>query len=253
MLFTLKKIISAFMIFPGIIILILAASVFLKEKKKIRAVNIFLIAVLYLMSVNPVANFFIRSVEKKERYAGKPAADVYILLGGGVIRGDDDISGKNMPVPDMVVRIVDTARLYKLYKKPIIFTGGSLSPGSNEAEVVKRYLIDLGVSGRDILLEDKSLDTVENAEYTKIIMDKNKFKKAVLVTSAFHMKRSELIFKRYGYDIVLNSAGSYSENKNESAFMDFLPDIHELRKTTLALRESIGYLFYKFQYTVRGV
>ncbi len=249
-MFALKKIISSFIIMPGILIMLLILSVIFRNKIKTWKLNVILIFFIYLVSIFPVANFFIGKIEKHSIYTGTPAADVIILLGGGYIQGVTDITGRNIPSPDMLVRIVEAVRLYNRYKLPIIFTGGPFEPGGGESLTVKRFLTDLGVNPNHIILEDKSIDTVENAAFVKAILGGSFHKKAVLITSAFHMKRSELIFKRYGFDMALHSAGGCHENREHLNFMDFLPDPHELGISSLALRELIGYNFYRFKFKV---
>ena len=48
-----------------------------------------------------------------------------------------------------------------------------------------------------IYIENKSQDTIENAKYTKKIIDKLNIKRFILVTSDFHMERSLAIFNYF--------------------------------------------------------
>ncbi len=117
------------------------------------------------------------------------------------MEGVPDISGTSIPSSDMTVRIVDAVRLYKKYKLPIIVSGGSVPGKVKEAVVVGRFLNDLGVKQKDIILEDLSMDTVENALNVKDIFKKKGYKKGLLVTSAYHIRRSEFLFKKTGLDV----------------------------------------------------
>jgi len=45
-------------------------------------------------------------------------------------------------------------------------------------------------------LEDKANSTYENALYSKQLVDKYKFKSAIIVTSNYHMRRSRLVFNK---------------------------------------------------------
>ena len=61
----------------------------------------------------------------------------------------------------------------------------------------------LGVPDDDILVEDQSRSTYENAKYSLEIMEAKKFKSAILVTSPYHTRRASMIFDRIFKDIEL--------------------------------------------------
>lgn len=68
-------------------------------------------------------------------------------------------------------------------------------PARSEAEAMKEYAVSLGVSEESIILEDTSKDTVGNAYFTKVnILEKNNWKKVIVVTSEFHLERTKFIF-----------------------------------------------------------
>ena len=112
--------------------------------------------------------------------APKPA-DVIIVLAG-----------------DSRVRVEHGVRLYQAgYANKILFAGGSHSPQITDAQIMERQALSLGVPQDDILLEEKSMSTYENAKYSLEIMQANKFKSAILVTSPHHTKRASIIFGRF--------------------------------------------------------
>lgn len=59
----------------------------------------------------------------------------------------------------------------------------------------KEYLVESGVDGSKILIEDKSVNTYQNAEYALKIMEQNNLKSAFVITSAVHAGRAKRIFK----------------------------------------------------------
>ena len=61
---------------------------------------------------------------------------------------------------------------------------------------MKRFLTDLGVPDPMIIVEDKSRDTIENARYARQICERRGFVRPILVTSAYHLKRSVLSFSK---------------------------------------------------------
>ncbi|NLM73873.1 MAG: YdcF family protein [Clostridiaceae bacterium] len=91
----------------------------------------------------------------------------------------------------------------------IIVSGGQ---GPNEpfpeALTMKKYLIDRGVSEEKIIVEDKSTSTRENFEFSRALMDEpgNEIIKVVFVTNEFHVFRSRILAKRFGFDAYALSA-----------------------------------------------
>jgi uncharacterized SAM-binding protein YcdF (DUF218 family) len=94
-------------------------------------------------------------------------------------------------------------------KDRIILAGGPLVWKYTWACLMKEEAILLGVPKKDILLEDKSRTTEEDAIFTKEIMDKYGYKSCILVTSPYHSHRATKIFKKVmGDKITVLSAPS---------------------------------------------
>ena len=92
-------------------------------------------------------------------------------------------------------------------KNRIIMAGGPVVWKHSWASLMKEHAEYLGIPGKDILLEDKSLTTEENARYTKEILQKNGYKSIILVTSPYHSRRAAVIFQKVlGKDIKVLSA-----------------------------------------------
>jgi uncharacterized SAM-binding protein YcdF (DUF218 family) len=69
-------------------------------------------------------------------------------------------------------------------------------PTVSEATVMKRYAEDHGVPGRVVHTEDKSLDTIGNALFTKTdIVEPNNWERLLVVTSKSHLPRTLKIFR----------------------------------------------------------
>lgn len=64
----------------------------------------------------------------------------------------------------------------------------------SEAEVMAKILNELKIHEEVIFLDDKSLDTFENAKNIAAMVQEKDFKNIVLVTSAYHMPRSVILF-----------------------------------------------------------
>lgn len=82
------------------------------------------------------------------------------------------------------------------YAPQIIMAGGPVVWRVTAAQIMKEQAVFLGVPAEDILLEERSTTTEENAEFTKDLMIANEFKSALLVTSPYHSRRASRIFHR---------------------------------------------------------
>jgi len=106
---------------------------------------------------------------------------------------------------DTFLRCLQAARLYKARPRPIIVSGGIVdlrTPGPKLAETMRDFLLSQGVKKEDLLVEKQSSTTYENAVLSGDILTQMGIDKLVLVTSAFHMRRSERCFRALGFQVV---------------------------------------------------
>ena len=89
-------------------------------------------------------------------------------------------------------RLQATLRLNKLFScEKIIVSGGVANEvaGVSEAAVMRNYLVNNGVESDKIVVEDKSLSTKENAEFSVPIAASLGATEILLCTSTEHMGR----------------------------------------------------------------
>jgi uncharacterized SAM-binding protein YcdF (DUF218 family) len=246
-MFILKKILTSMFLPLGFVIILLTLSA-LFMRKRLGACVVILAALIYALSISPTAELFMRPLEdayKPASLAEVNTCDAYVVLGGGITENVPDIDGKGALGAHALPRVVTAYRLYMRAKKPIIFSGGKIFNRVPEAEIAKRLLISLGVPPHHIITEGKSIDTYENAQYVKEIADKNQFKKIVLITSAFHMKRSYLLFNKRFQEIIPYPT-DYQISRGSYDVLSFLPNAWSLGLVEIAVKEYLGVLFYKF-------
>jgi uncharacterized SAM-binding protein YcdF (DUF218 family) len=124
--------------------------------------------------------------------------NVIIVLGDGTVR----LPGRSIVKPSALSysRILEAVRLYTLAKKRnhqcnILISGGDASgTGIAEAEAYRTVMTQLGVTDSDIILERRSMNTFQNAEFTESILHEQQFDKLFLVTSGLHLRRALLYF-----------------------------------------------------------
>lgn len=133
-----------------------------------------------------------------ERVAWK-AKNIIIVLGMRTERWGDLVVVPLVATP----RILETARLYRDCKASgkrclILASGGDpASNGMSEAAVMKRELVGIGIPSADVLVEERSGTTHENAENSRPILQKEAPDLTVLVTSGPHLKRALRLFEEF--------------------------------------------------------
>ena len=81
----------------------------------------------------------------------------------------------------------------------VIFSGGAEARrGEAEARIYADEAIRLGVAATDVIVEDRSRNTWENAKYTRPLLEKIHPGQVYLVTSGVHLGRSLLYFRHHG-------------------------------------------------------
>ncbi len=97
-------------------------------------------------------------------------------------------------------------KTYELYQgkfiNKILVSGGiNKVTGKNEAWEMSKKLIDLGVKQQDIILEDRSTNSLENVLFSKEIIDRkigfNNIKKIIAVVKHYHSRRALMTLKKY--------------------------------------------------------
>ncbi len=164
----------------------LRLSVFFRPNRKFifrAAVALFLLAVaaVLLAYFNPQKFLCVDS--------GNVSADVMVVLGGGAHE-----------------RPERAAELFKLHAAPRILVSGAGDAGFN-----RRILIANGVPASAIEIEDKSLTTRENAEFSIKRLRAEKVRSAIVVTSWYHSRRALATFEHYAPEIKFYSRPSYFE------------------------------------------
>lgn len=248
-MFLFKKALAPFLLPPGIFVLSLIVSGvwLLFKKRKTGIANIIIGCLLWAFSISPVHNALYMGLESSFYVPTNIAGDVIVLLGGGVHDKAADLSGIGAPSEEMSGRLVTALRLQKRLHVPIIVSSGKVfEHRSAGAPIVKRFLFDLGVPADDIIIEDRSRDTFENAAYTREICLSFGFKNPIVVTSASHLKRSVMIFEKVGLEVLPVPALFRSWQEKQYGWNDYLPGT--LRHAENAIHEYLGLVFYRFAY-----
>jgi uncharacterized SAM-binding protein YcdF (DUF218 family) len=244
--FLLKKTIAAVLLPPGILLLLFLAGMLL-VRKRFRSYLLILLLLVYALSIEPTKDLLLLPLENSYRvpeWNTIPHVDAIVVLGGGSLDNAPDIDGQGMLSSDSLARVVTAYRLHMRLGKPIIASGGA-SPGRKpESEIARDVLQKLGMKQELILTETESKDTAENALFVSSICRSKGWSRILLVTSAYHMRRSLMLFGKHFSDIV-PCPTDYKTSRARYDYLSFLPDASKMADIVLAMREYLGLTYYK--------
>ncbi|UKT62626.1 YdcF family protein [Pedobacter mucosus] len=186
--------------------------------------------------VGKVFNYYESGYPKSQKY------DVGIVLGGF-----SEFNKRNQSISFGFAgdRLFQAIKLYEKGEiKKILITSGSaslLDTAAKEADYTLAFLKQLGIPDSSILIENRSRNTVENAKYSLAIIDKyNPKAKILVITSAWHIPRSKLIFDKQTQSKLTYYPTNFI-GKTEYDFGDYiLPSALALNSWELILKEWIG-------------
>ena len=115
----------------------------------------------------------------------------------------------------------------------------------SEAEAMKNYLIQNGINEDDIILENKSTNTIQNMRFSKNIIDEiNRSGKIIFSTTNYHVFRSGVIANKEG----VNCEGIGSKTKwyfyTNALIREFVANMFSERKKHIGLITFINIVVF---------
>ena len=236
---------------PGIFIILFLFAAYRAQKKygakEIALYICGLTFVFYLLCTGFVAEKFLGALESAYEPPGNPTGDVIIMLGGGAMPDVPDVDGEGALCSAPANRLLTAVRLQRKLNLPVIVSGGQVYADSGaEAVIAKRMLISLGVPEDKIILEDKSVNTSQNAAFTAEILREKNFATPILVTSAFHMRRAVLNFEKAGVKVAPYPADYMVSKRPVFHYTKLRPQTEALLANVTVLQESLRTFVTKY-------
>ena len=215
-----------------------------RRQKAGRALIAIGLVLLYLLSLPLAADMLMRPLESAyPPLADAPrTADAVVVLGSGA----RDLSWvPAAPEPDETAteRLVKGIELSRKFHLPLVLSGGTgeiAGTGVREADSMAALAERMAVPQRDIIVENRSRNTLENARESRKLVRGNT---VILVTSAFHMKRSAALFTRAGFIVIPAPAGYRAQDRPVSP-SNLLPRAYNLAVSSAALSEYLSFAWY---------
>jgi uncharacterized SAM-binding protein YcdF (DUF218 family) len=251
MFFVLAKILGFFALPSNLLIVLglagiaLLATRFARTGRRLATASILLLAI---MGLTPLGNALILPLEQRfPRFvdAGR-VPDGIVVLGGAFDTVVSQARGE-VALTDAGDRMTVVAELARRYPRArIVFSGGSgrlVFHGTRESELALRLFDAFGIARDRVLLDERSRDTLENAEFSKIVAAPKPGELWLVVTSAYHMPRAIGAFRRARFP-----GTAYPTDWRTRGLGDVLRPFDSvadgLKRTDTAIREWVGLVTY---------
>jgi len=208
----------------------------------------FIALIVLFVTIVPAGPLIVSSLE--DRFPKPQIKDTTvtgIIVLGGIISPGLSISRDELSFGTATERLVAFAELAKRHPDAkLVFTGGSgdpFYPELSEARLVRPFLESMGIDLERVTFEEKSRNTVENAQFTLDIMKPKPDEHWVLITSAFHMPRAVGCFRKVGWNAIPYPVdyGTMSDNERPALHFNFTRGLSYLNA---AIHETLGLVAY---------
>ena len=261
----LSKFLPLFIYPTGLMTLLVILTLVFWKKRRLALIFLVTAFVILLIAGNKyVAASLARTLEWQ--YSPLPTgtmADVIVVLGGGT---EPEVTPRRMvEVNSAGDRVLYAVKLYQDGVAPVLLlSGGDIdflydSP-STPADDMATLMEMIGVPREYMLIQNASLNTEQDAEFSCAMIKENRYENVILVTSAFHMPRSVALFEAQGcpvipapvdYSVTIDSWEWLTHPTLEEFVIDLLPSYTHLSSVTKTMKEYLGMIFYHLSGVLR--
>jgi uncharacterized SAM-binding protein YcdF (DUF218 family)/glycosyltransferase involved in cell wall biosynthesis len=123
-------------------------------------------------------------------------ADAIVVFAGGV--GESGKAGGGAQE-----RIKHAVDLYRGGFAPVLILSSGYVYTFHEAEVMRALAVDQGVPPSSILLEEHATNTYQNVAFVDEMLRAHQWRKIVLVSSPYHMRRALMVWRKQAPDVAV--------------------------------------------------
>lgn len=251
-MFLFKKVVGPlFFPVPLILVILILGLFFLLITRRQRAGKILVLigtTFLSFLSYDGVSEMILRPLE----YRYPPVLSVqniqnvkWIVVLGGGHTSDPQLPVTSQLSEGSLARLVEGIRLHRdLPQTKLILSGGVIFDPVCNAKLLAETALAIGMKKEDLILEEISKDTEEQARLIQQIVSKDRF---ILVTSASHMPRTMAFFRKLGMDPVPAPTEHLVKERVAISPGRFYPSVGGLRKAERAFYEYLGLAWAKLR------
>ncbi len=216
-----------------------------KAGTKMVVVAVCLLLICGMLPVGPVLMVWL---ERQYPATEAPTNVDGIIVLGGAFESNLSRKSEKLSANSDIGRIFCAVELTKINPSArLAFTGGSgdiLNPETLEGQDIRQFINLIDFKHRNILFEEKSRNTFENAVYSKEMLNPQNDENWVLVTSAYHMPRSVSVFQKLDWNVTAYSCGHKTTGKYGEIFTQLPSVTGNFTMLNIAIKEIIGSVIY---------
>ncbi len=177
----------------------------------------------------------------------RPADTQAIVVLAADLQPPDSVRARAELGEDSLLRCLHAAELYRQGPPcPIVVSGGKVdaeTPGPGCAQVMAEFLQALGVRPDDLIVEDVSRTTFENAVECRKILARRQIAKVILVVDAVDMYRAARCFAKQGVEVTPSACHHRATDGQFSVFA-LIPSPEAARNCQRVWHEWLGVIWY---------
>ena len=208
------------------------------------------VVALLLAGLSPLGNIAILPLEERFprwEQGGGPEPTGIVLLGGGIV-GSISAARGQVSLNAAAERLTATAELALAFPDArIILSGGDAGiviESVAESPLAAEFLVSLGIARDRIEIEDRSVDTYENAVFSYELAEPGEGERWLLVTSAYHIPRAMGVFDKVGFEVEPYPVDFRTRGAGDRG-LPFHRVSEGLRRMDVAAREWVGLVVYR--------
>lgn len=207
------------------------------------------IAWLWAMSAPVTGNTLIRLLERSESRVAVSSlekSDAVVVLGGIIRQVPGLDQGEWGETAD---RFEGGLEVLRAGKAPLLLFMGAKTPWAPgervEGAILRERALAAGIAADAVKVTGEVTNTADEARAVRKTLAHIERPRVILVTSAFHMPRAAMLFRRKGIEVREFPVDFRTAYYSRRTPMDFLPQAEGLENSEIALREIMGILYYR--------
>lgn len=179
-----------------------------------------------------------------------PACDVVIVLGGGLEPSAHGAFG--LDLSSAGDRLITGMHLVRMGKAKALFTGGGFETVNGQrklfGDLLRGWMEAWGFTNATIVTPGPAANTREEALEFQRLARTNGWKTALLVSSAFHLRRAEAVFRNAGVPVVCVGCDfrAWGVSDSQRRWL-WIPHRNRLEQLDVYLHEVFGWYVYAWR------
>lgn len=231
-------------------LLILAGVLWILKRKKSARIVVLLSALWFVViTTRPIPYLLTNNLEKRYRQLSdeeisKIGDSVNILVLGAGYTDDADLVSSNQLNSHAMMRLIEGIRLQKqITGSMLILSGYGYRTSIPGAVVMYRTALMLGVDSASLGISEEPMTTYSEAD--QYLRKFGNDKRLVLVTSAIHMPRAVMLFRKKGIEVIPAPADFLVRRPSQKHRWRWVPYSYNIRWLEQAMHEYEGILWLK--------